>query len=191
MTESEQWRSHLGRALGVRLDLTRILAGPLCTMMLGDMGADVIKVEPPGTGDDTRGWGPPFAAGEAAYFLGVNRNKRSLTLNMAASPGQSACRPDRKGRRADRQLQARHARKMGLRRCLVRDACAAGRAVLDHRLWLERAESRAAGLRFHPAGRIRTDEHLRRPGRRSHQVRRGDRRCLHRACWRATPSSRR
>jgi succinate--hydroxymethylglutarate CoA-transferase len=70
------------------LDLTRILAGPLCTMMLGDMGADVIKVEPVGTGDDTRTWGPPFAAGESAYFLGVNRNKRSITLNMAAKPGQ-------------------------------------------------------------------------------------------------------
>jgi succinate---hydroxymethylglutarate CoA-transferase len=70
------------------LDLTRILAGPLCTMMLGDMGADVIKVEPPGSGDDTRAWGPPFVAGESAYFLGVNRNKRSLTLNMAGKPGQ-------------------------------------------------------------------------------------------------------
>ena len=75
---------------GVRvLDLTRILAGPLCTMMLGDMGADVIKVEPPGTGDDTRTWGPPFVEGEAAYFLGLNRNKRSLTLNMACAPGQA------------------------------------------------------------------------------------------------------
>jgi crotonobetainyl-CoA:carnitine CoA-transferase CaiB-like acyl-CoA transferase len=74
---------------GLRVvDLTRILAGPLCTMMLGDMGAEVIKVEPPGTGDDTRAWGPPFVAGEAAYFLGVNRNKRSLTLNMAGKPGQ-------------------------------------------------------------------------------------------------------
>ena len=74
---------------GIRVvDLTRILAGPLCTMMLGDMGADVIKIEPPGAGDDTRGWGPPFAAGEAAYFLGVNRNKRSLTLNMAVPAGQ-------------------------------------------------------------------------------------------------------
>ena len=74
---------------GVRvLDLTRILAGPLCTQMLGDMGADVIKVEPVGSGDDTRTWGPPFAAGESAYFLGVNRNKRSITLNMAAKPGQ-------------------------------------------------------------------------------------------------------
>jgi succinate---hydroxymethylglutarate CoA-transferase len=70
------------------LDLTRILAGPLCTMMLGDMGADVIKVEPPGSGDDTRAWGPPFVGGESAYFLGVNRNKRSLTLNMAGKPGQ-------------------------------------------------------------------------------------------------------
>ena len=70
------------------LDLTRILAGPLCTMMLGDMGADVIKVEPPGTGDDTRTWGPPFVGGEAAYFLGLNRNKRSLTLNLAVKPGQ-------------------------------------------------------------------------------------------------------
>ncbi|HYS48425.1 MAG TPA: CoA transferase [Xanthobacteraceae bacterium] len=74
---------------GVRVvDLTRILAGPLCTMMLGDMGADVIKVEPPG-GDDTRAWGPPFAVAESAYFLGVNRNKRSLTLNLAGKPGQA------------------------------------------------------------------------------------------------------
>ncbi len=71
------------------LDLTRILAGPLCTMLLGDMGADVIKVEPVGSGDDTRGWGPPFADGESAYFLGVNRNKRSLTLDMAGPEGQA------------------------------------------------------------------------------------------------------
>jgi len=78
-----------GPLAGTRVvDLTRILAGPLCTMMLGDMGADVIKVEPPGGGDDTRSWGPPFAAGESAYFLGVNRNKRSLTLNMAVPAGQ-------------------------------------------------------------------------------------------------------
>jgi crotonobetainyl-CoA:carnitine CoA-transferase CaiB-like acyl-CoA transferase len=73
-----------GPLAGIRvLDLTRILAGPLCAMMLGDMGADVIKVEPPDKGDDTRGWGPPFVGSEAAYFLGINRNKRSLTLNMA------------------------------------------------------------------------------------------------------------
>jgi len=79
-----------GALEGLRvLDLTRILAGPLCGQMLGDMGADVIKVEPPGTGDDTRTWGPPFtASGESAYFLGINRNKRSLTLNMAVQAGQ-------------------------------------------------------------------------------------------------------
>jgi succinate---hydroxymethylglutarate CoA-transferase len=78
-----------GPLAGIRvLDLTRILAGPLCTMMLGNMGADVIKVEPPETGDDTRAWGPPFLAGDAVYFLGVNRNKRSLTLNMAVPAGQ-------------------------------------------------------------------------------------------------------
>jgi succinate--hydroxymethylglutarate CoA-transferase len=78
-----------GALEGLRvLDLTRILAGPFCTQMLGDMGADVIKVEPPGTGDDTRTWGPPFVEGEAAYFLGINRNKRSLTLNLAAGDGR-------------------------------------------------------------------------------------------------------
>jgi succinate--hydroxymethylglutarate CoA-transferase len=77
-----------GALSGVRvLDLTRVLAGPLCAMMLGDMGADVIKVEPPG-GDDTRRWGPPFAGGESAYFLGANRNKRSMTLDMAGPAGQ-------------------------------------------------------------------------------------------------------
>src|SRR6186713_865412 len=79
----------IGALDGLRVvDLTRVLAGPLCAMMLGDMGADVIKVEPPGTGDDTRGWGPPFVGGEAAYFLTANRNKRSLTLNLAVKPGQ-------------------------------------------------------------------------------------------------------
>ena len=77
-----------GALAGIRvLDLTRVLAGPTCAMMLGDMGADVIKVEPP-TGDDTRGWGPPFAGGESAYFLGANRNKRSMTLNIAVPAGQ-------------------------------------------------------------------------------------------------------
>ena len=79
-----------GALEGLRvLDLTRILAGPMCAQMLGDMGADVIKVEPPEAGDDTRTWGPPFApGGESAYFLGINRNKRSLTLNLAVPSGQ-------------------------------------------------------------------------------------------------------
>lgn len=74
---------------GVRvLDLTRALAGPYCTLMLGDYGADVIKIEIPGRGDDTRQWGPPFVKGESAYFLSINRNKRSLTLNLKESAGR-------------------------------------------------------------------------------------------------------
>ena len=74
---------------GVRvLDLSRVLAGPYCTMMLGDLGADIIKIEAPGSGDDTRQWGPPFAqGGESAYFLCVNRNKRSMTLNLKSEQG--------------------------------------------------------------------------------------------------------
>jgi crotonobetainyl-CoA:carnitine CoA-transferase CaiB-like acyl-CoA transferase len=69
---------------GVRvLDLTRVLAGPFCSMILADMGAEVIKIEEPGKGDDTRSW-PPFVGGEATYFMSVNRNKRSVTLNLKA-----------------------------------------------------------------------------------------------------------
>jgi crotonobetainyl-CoA:carnitine CoA-transferase CaiB-like acyl-CoA transferase len=64
------------------LDLSRVLAGPFATMILGDLGAEIIKVEMPGTGDDTRQWGPPFVGGESAYFLSINRNKKSITLNL-------------------------------------------------------------------------------------------------------------
>jgi len=71
------------------LDLTRILSGPYCTMMLADMGARVIKVERPGRGDDTRGWGPPFEKGESSYFMSVNRNKESLTLNLKHPEGRT------------------------------------------------------------------------------------------------------
>jgi formyl-CoA transferase len=64
------------------LDFSRVLAGPYCTMQLGDLGARVIKVEQPGRGDDTRAWGPPFVGGESAYFLSINRNKESLALDL-------------------------------------------------------------------------------------------------------------
>ena len=74
------------------LDLTRALAGPFCTLMLGDYGADVIKIEMPGSGDDTRKWGPPFIGAESAYFLSVNRNKRSLTLNLRDERAQAIFR---------------------------------------------------------------------------------------------------
>jgi len=70
------------------LDLTRVLSGPYCTMLLADMGARVIKVERPGDGDETRAWGPPFRGGESAYFLGINRNKESLTLDFKQPDGR-------------------------------------------------------------------------------------------------------
>ena len=73
------------------LDLSRVLAGPYCTMVLGDLGADVIKVEPP-DGDETRAWGPPFAGGESAYYLCVNRNKRGMTVNLKTEEGRDIVR---------------------------------------------------------------------------------------------------
>jgi formyl-CoA transferase len=81
------------------LDLTRALAGPYCTMMLGDLGADVIKLEQPGRGDESRGWGPPFVGqpygpypGESAYYLSANRNKRSITVNLKSPEGREIVR---------------------------------------------------------------------------------------------------
>jgi crotonobetainyl-CoA:carnitine CoA-transferase CaiB-like acyl-CoA transferase len=71
------------------LDLTRVLSGPYCTMLLADMGARVIKIEQPGKGDDTRAWGPPFVAGESAYFLSINRNKESVTLDFKHADGRA------------------------------------------------------------------------------------------------------
>ncbi len=85
-------QSPTGPLKGLRvLDLTRVLAGPTCTQMLGDLGAEVIKIEKPGTGDDTRGFAPPFMPGtrESAYFVGVNRNKKSVTLDIATPEGQA------------------------------------------------------------------------------------------------------
>jgi crotonobetainyl-CoA:carnitine CoA-transferase CaiB-like acyl-CoA transferase len=70
------------------VDLTRVLSGPYCTMLLADMGARVIKIEQPGKGDDTRAWGPPFQGGESAYFLSINRNKESLALDIKQPRGR-------------------------------------------------------------------------------------------------------
>ncbi|HEU4459012.1 MAG TPA: CaiB/BaiF CoA-transferase family protein [Methylibium sp.] len=106
MVVSEPAAPHAGetpvpRSLGgLRvLDLSRVLAGPWCTQVLGDLGADVVKVERPGAGDDTRGWGPPFLrdrlgaeSAESAYFLGANRNKRSITIDLAHPQGHSLVR---------------------------------------------------------------------------------------------------
>jgi formyl-CoA transferase len=96
--QSNPARQHALSNLRV-LDLTRVLAGPWCTQILADLGADVIKVERPGSGDDTRGWGPPFLrdrtgaeTGEAAYYLAANRGKRSITLDIASAEGQELVR---------------------------------------------------------------------------------------------------
>ena len=75
---------------GVRvLDLSRVLSGPYCTMQLGDLGAEVITVERPGAGDDTRAFAPPYQGDQAAYFLSVNRNKKSITLDMKRPQGKA------------------------------------------------------------------------------------------------------
>ncbi|MEX2581840.1 MAG: CoA transferase [Gemmatimonadota bacterium] len=86
-----------GALVGVRvLDLSRVLAGPLCTMMLGDLGADVIKIERPDGGDETRQWGPPWVKGEngreSAYYLAINRNKRSVTADLSTPEGRRLVR---------------------------------------------------------------------------------------------------
>lgn len=70
------------------LDLSRVLAGPWCGMLLGDMGAEVVKVESPKAGDDTRAWGPPFLEGESSYYLGCNRNKRGITIDFSQPEGK-------------------------------------------------------------------------------------------------------
>lgn len=78
----------LGPLNGMKvIDLSRVLAGPYCTMILGDMGAEVIKIESIDTGDETRGWGPPFVEGESAYYLCANRNKQGITLNLKSEQG--------------------------------------------------------------------------------------------------------
>ena len=103
---------------GIRvIDLTRVLAGPFCAMMLGDMGADVVKIEQPGRGDDTRAWGPPFVGEESAYFLGANRNKRSVAVDISLADGQDIpggragadSQTARQVRRADREFSSRRA----------------------------------------------------------------------------------
>ncbi len=115
-------RPGTGPLAGVRvLDCSRVLAGPFAGMVLSDLGADVIKVERPGHGDDTRRWGPPFHGDDAAYFLSVNRNRRSLTLDLADEAGQAILAHLAAG--ADVVLEnflPRHARSLGIDR--LRDA---------------------------------------------------------------------
>ena len=145
---------------GIRvLDLTRVLAGPFCAMMLGDMGAEVIKVEEPGKGDDTRGW-PPFVGGEATYFMSVNRNKKSLTLNLKAPEGQEILRGAGRAR-ADVVLENFRPgtmERLGFGYEALAAAEPPARVLLDLRLRRERARRPcAARLRPDRPGRIGGD----------------------------------
>jgi crotonobetainyl-CoA:carnitine CoA-transferase CaiB-like acyl-CoA transferase len=96
MQQPDAVEAAVGPLAGIRvLDLSRVLAGPLAGQILADLGADVVKVERPGVGDDTRGWGPPFLrdangveTAESAYYLGVNRAKRSITVDIKQPAGQ-------------------------------------------------------------------------------------------------------
>ena len=97
------------------LDLTRVLSGPYCTMLLADMGARVIKVEQPGKGDDTRGWGPPFLEGESAYFLSINRNKESVSLDFKHPDGRRcSMRSSRRATSSSRTSGRARSRSSGL-----------------------------------------------------------------------------
>ena len=83
----------MGILTGIRVaDFTRVVSGPFATMLLGDLGAEVFKVERPGVGDDTRGWGPPFVGGETTYFFSVNRNKKSVVLDLQSEEGRALAR---------------------------------------------------------------------------------------------------
>src|SRR5918995_1754993 len=94
---------------GVRVvDFSRVRAGPLATMVLADLGADVTKIERPGSGDETRAWGPPHdAEGVATYFQSVNRGKRSVALDLRDGVARARARADRRRRRRDRELPSR------------------------------------------------------------------------------------
>ena len=87
--QSDSPTQNQGALAGLKvLDLSRVLAGPWCGQLLGDLGAEVVKVESPIGGDDTRGWGPPFLEGESAYFLGCNRNKQGIAIDFSSADGK-------------------------------------------------------------------------------------------------------
>ena len=122
-------------------DFSRVLAGPLAAMLLGDLGADVIKVERPDGGDDTRAWGPPWRDGESTYYLGLNRNKRSVALDLGDDGDRELARAARRARRrADRVLPARaDGVAGGSTATALRAAQPAARLLLGHRVRHRRA----------------------------------------------------
>ena len=170
------------------LDLSRIMAGPWAGQVLADLGADVIKVERPGVGDDTRAWGPPFLkdasgkpTGEAGYYLSVNRGKRSITLELDKPEGQEVVRA--LAARSDIVLEnfkVGTLKRFGLDYESLKAVNPRHHLLLDHRLRPDRAEARRRRLRLHDPGDGRPDERHRRTRRharrRSAEGRRSDRR---------------
>ena len=139
-------------------------------MVLADLGARVIKVEHPGKGDDTRHWGPPFIGKESAYFLSINRNKESVTLDFKPAEGASARALDREGRRVRRELSGRaRSSAPGLAGTRASAISAPGLRV-DLRLRPDRAAPRRGRLRRGDAGRGRVDERHRRSGRPGYRL---------------------
>ena len=139
-----------GPLAGLRvLDLSRVLAGPYCTMMLADLGAEVVKIERPGIGDQSRAWGPPFVAGESTYFMAANRGKRSVAVDVTDPRGLAVVQ--RLAATADvivenflpgARGQARPRPRVAGRRP------AGGRLLLDHRLPADSPDAHRPGYDF-------------------------------------------
>ena len=159
------------------VDLTRVLSGPYCTMVLADLGARVIKVEQPGKGDDTRHWGPPFLGKESAYFLSINRNKESVTVDFKPAEGREVL--ERLIARADvfvENFRPGTIERAGFGWDAVHQRHPAPGLRVDLRLRTDRAAPRRSRLRRGDAGRGRIDERHRRSGSARLSARRRDHR---------------
>jgi crotonobetainyl-CoA:carnitine CoA-transferase CaiB-like acyl-CoA transferase len=152
------------------VDLTQNVAGPFCTQTLGDMGAEVVKVERPGRGDDARAWAPPWWGTESATFMAFNRNKRSLALDLKREGGLKCCADSWPAPTSSCRAAARRDRPAGTRLSQGHHAQSAARLLLDHRLRHARSARAPAGLRPADAGVRRPDVSERPPGQEPARV---------------------
>ena len=173
-----------GALAGLKVvDLTRVLGGPYCTMILSDHGADVIKVEPP-QGDEVRDWGPPFHEDDASYFIGINRNKRAIALDIGKPEGQAVLLRLLEG--ADMLIEnfkPGSMEKWGIGYDTLSERFPAADPLPHLRLRRGWAAGRPARLRCDPAGDDRADERQRRCVHRAAAARHRDRRHGHRALF--------
>ena len=176
---------------GIRvLDLSRVLAGPWCTQLLADLGAEVLKIERPGAGDDTRHWGPPwYGEGDervAAYFLSANRGKKSAAIDFSQPQGARLVRETRRaGGCRRRELQSRGTEEIRPRRYFAARGQSTADLCLHHGFWTGRSLRRPRRLRLHHPRHGRTNEHYwparRRAGRWADARWSGRRRSIHRS----------